>query len=195
MGGGLIATAPLLTEQVEGVVARGMDAFLKSIERQAYRIALVGTGQEADALDIVQDSMLRFVSKYAQKPQQEWKPLFYRILHNQIKDFHRRRKVRGRWLSWLASDDSDDPDPIQEQVDEREKGGEYHLQLSGTFKQLESALRKLPFRQQQAFLLRAWQELSVAETAAVMNCSEGSVKTHYSRALVRLRGQLGDHWP
>jgi len=171
-----------------------MDAFLKSIERPAYRIALVGTGQEADALDIVQESMLRFVDKYARKPDREWKPLFYRILHNQVRDFHRRRMTRSRWFSWLNSDD-DEHDPIQNQIDPREKGAEHELLLSGAFAQLDQALRELPFRQQQAFLLRAWEELSVAETAAAMSCSEGSVKTHYSRALERLRARLGDHWP
>jgi len=171
-----------------------MDAFLKSIERPAYRIALVGTGQEADALDLVQDSMLRFVDKYARKPQPEWKPLFYRILHNRIRDYHRRRSSRSRWFTWLADSD-DEEDPIQNLADHRQKGPEHQVQLDGTFAQLEQALRGLPFRQQQAFLLRAWQELSVAETAAAMNCSEGSVKTHYSRALERLRERLGDHWP
>jgi len=171
-----------------------MEAFLKSIERPAYRIALVGTGQEADALDIVQDSMLRFVDKYARKPYPEWKPLFYRILHNRIKDFHRRRSTRGRWFIWQAGTDEKE-DPIQNLVDQQQKGPEHQAQVSGTFTQLEQALRELPFRQQQAFLLRAWQELSVAETAAIMNCSEGSVKTHYSRAVQRLRERLGDHWP
>lgn len=171
-----------------------MDAFLKSIEGQAYRIALVGTGQEADALDIVQETMLRLVAKYAGKPSQEWKALFYRILHNQIKDFHRRRSTRSRWFSWLAPAD-DEVDPLQNLVDPGQMGPEHELHVSGAFSQLEQALRALPFRQQQAFLLRAWEDLNVAETAAVMNCSEGSVKTHYSRALEKLRDRLGDHWP
>lgn len=171
-----------------------MDTFLKSIEKPAYRMALIGTGQEADALDIVQESMLRFVGKYARKPQAEWRPLFFRILHNQIKDFHRRTNARSRWFSWLVSAEEED-DPLQNQVNPREKGAEYDMQISGTFAQLEKVLQELPFRQQQAFLLRGWQELSVAETATAMNCSEGTVKTHYSRALERLRERLGDHWP
>ena len=172
-----------------------MEAFLKSIERQAYRIALVGTRLDADALDLVQDSMLRFVTKYARKPQQQWKPLFYQILHNSIRDYHRRRKAGNRWLSWLTSVEDSEEDPLENLSDPRQRGAEHEVQLSGAFAQLEQELKDLPFRQQQAFLLRAWEELSVAETAAVMNCSEGSVKTHYFRALERLRERLGDHWP
>lgn len=170
-----------------------MDAFLKSIEKQAYRIALIGTGQPDDALDLVQESMIKLVEKYSQKPPDEWKALFYRILHNQIKDFHRRRSVRSRLFSWLS--DEGDEDPIQKIVDRNEPGPERKLQISGAFAELEEALQELPFRQQQVFLLRAWEDLSVAETATVMKCSEGSVKTHYSRALARLRKKLGDHWP
>ena len=172
----------------------GMDAFLKSVERQAYRIALIGVGQPEDALDLVQESMIRLVAKYADKPETERKALFYRILHNQIKDFQRRRTVRRRWFSWLAVDDGEE-DPIHKFADPHEPGPEQRLKIGGAFAELEQALKELPFRQQQAFLLRSWEELSVAETAQVMRCSEGSVKTHYSRALERLRGKLGDHWP
>jgi RNA polymerase sigma-70 factor (ECF subfamily) len=171
-----------------------MDAFLKSVEKQAYRIALIGTGQPDDALDIVQESMIRLVAKYAGKPEEELKALFYRILHNQIKDFQRKKKVRSRWFSWLAEDDGEE-DPLQKIADPSERGPEHRLKVDGAFAELEDALRGLPFRQQQAFLLRTWEELSVAETAQVMRCSEGSVKTHYSRALSRLREKLGEHWP
>lgn len=172
----------------------GMDAFLKSVEKQAYRIALIGTRQPDDALDIVQESMTKLVVKYANKPEGELKALFYRILHNQIKDFQRRRAVRSRWFSWLTEDDGEE-DPLQKVPDPNEQGPEHKLKVSGAFAELELALKGLPFRQQQAFLLRTWEELSVAETAQVMRCSEGSVKTHYSRALARLREKLGDHWP
>ncbi|OEU71353.1 MAG: RNA polymerase sigma factor [Desulfuromonadales bacterium C00003093] len=173
---------------------RGMDAFLESVEKPAYRIALIGTGQPDDALDLVQESMFRLVEKYSQKPAEEWKALFYRILHNQIMDFHRRKSVRSRCFSWL-SEDNDDEDPLQKLADPNELGPEHRLRVSSAFKQLESALQSLSFRQQQVFLLRSWEDLSVAETARVMKCSEGSVKTHYSRALERLREKLGDYWP
>lgn len=171
-----------------------MDAFLKSVEKQAYRIALIGTGQPDDALDVVQESMIKLVSKYADKPEGELKALFYRILHNQIKDFQRKRTVRSRWFSWLADDESEE-DPIQKIADPNELGAEHRLKIDDAFSELENALKELPFRQQQAFLLRTWEELSVLETARVMRCSEGSVKTHYSRALSKLREKLGDHWP
>ena len=172
-----------------------MDAFLKSVERQAYRIALLGTGQPEDALDLVQESMIRLVTKYADKPEGELKALFYRILHNQIRDFLRRKNVRSRWFSWLSSDEEDDENPLDRLADPNEQGPEHRLQVSGAFAELEDALKGLPFRQQQAFLLRNWEDLSVQETARVMGCSEGSVKTHYSRALSRLREKLGEHWP
>jgi RNA polymerase sigma-70 factor (ECF subfamily) len=171
-----------------------MDAFLKSVEKQAYRIALLATGQPEDALDLVQESMIRLVSKYAGKPEAELKALFYRILHNQIKDFQRKKSVRSRWFSWLNEGDGEE-DPLQRFADPNEPGPEQRLKIDGAFNQLEEALGQLPFRQQQAFLLRCWEELSVVETARVMGCSEGSVKTHYSRALARLREKLGDHWP
>lgn len=171
-----------------------MDAFLKSVEKQAYRIALIGTGQPDDALDIVQESMIKLITKYPDKPEGEMKALFYRILHNQIKDFQRKRTVRSRWFSWLVDDESDE-DPLQKIADPSEHGPEHRLKVDGAFGELEGALKELPFRQQQAFLLRIWEELSVAETAQVMGCSEGSVKTHYSRALTKMREKLGDHWP
>lgn len=171
-----------------------MEAFLKSVEKKAYRIALLGTGQPDDALDIVQESMIKLVTKYAGKPEEELKALFYRILHNQIKDFQRRRTVRSRWFSWLG-DSEDEEDLLQRIADPHELGAEHRLQVDGAFAELEVALKELPFRQQQVFLLRSWEELSVADTARVMGCSEGSVKTHYSRALTRLREKLGDHWP
>ena len=170
-----------------------MDAFLKSVERKAYRIALLGCGQPDDALDVVQESMLKLVAKYADKPEAERKALFYRILHNQIRDFQRRRTVRFRWLSWFGDSNGDD-DPLPQVADPNEPGAEHRMQVDGAFAALEVALRKLPFRQQQAFLLRCWEELSVEETAQAMGCSAGSVKTHYSRALKRLRENLGEHW-
>lgn len=171
-----------------------MDAFLKSVEKPAYRIALLGTGQPEDALDLVQESMVKLVSRYAGKPEGELKALFYRILHNQIKDFQRKRTVRSRWISWLVNDDCEE-DPLQKIADPGEPGPEHRLKVGGAFAELEEALKELPFRQQQVFLLRAWEELSVAETARVMGCSEGSVKTHYFRSISKLREKLGDHWP
>ena len=125
----------------------GMDAFLKSVEKQAYRIALLGTGQPDDALDLVQESMIKLVVKYAGKPEEELKALFYRILHNQIKDYQRKSRVRSRWFSWLGSSD-DEEDRLQKVADPKQQGPEHQLQIDSAFGELEVALRSLPFRQQ-----------------------------------------------
>lgn len=175
--------------------SRDMEAFLGSVERQAYRIALVSTGQREDALDTVQETMLRFVEKYSHAPRQQWKPLFYKILYSRITSLHRRRSIRNRWFSWLLPGDDDGDDPIEAHPDPRSIPLDRAVQVSSAFGVLEQALKELSLRQQQAFLLRAWEELSVAETAVVMQCSESSIKTHYSRALEVLRERLGDHWP
>ncbi len=171
-----------------------MDAFLQSVERQAYRIALVATGQREDALDIVQEAMLRFVEKYAKKPKAAWKPLFYKILYNQIRTLHRRRATQNKWFSWLLPG-KDQLDPVETHPGRGGLEPERAARVNSAYSVLEKALAELSLRQQQAFLLRGWEEMSVAETATVMQCSEGSVKTHYFRALEILRERLGDHWP
>ncbi len=171
-----------------------MDSFLRSVERQAYRIALVNTGQCDDALDIVQDAMLKFVEKYSRKPQEEWKPLFFRILYNQITTAHRKRILKNKWFSWFFSKENEE-NPIEAHPDPHARRPEHTVQVSDACSALEDVLADLSLRQQQAILLRGWQELSVTETAVVMKCSEGSVKTHYFRAREILRDRLGDHWP
>ncbi|QJB56136.1 RNA polymerase sigma factor [Pseudodesulfovibrio sp. zrk46] len=175
-----------------------MESFLKSIEGKAYRMALMQCSHPDDALDLVQDAMFKFVDKYATKPKEQWKPLFYTILNNRIKDLYRKRTVRRKWRMWFSSDkDSDgvDVDPIQTMPDENGIDPEHATKVGDAFELLETVVKTLPQRQQQAFLLRTWEEMSVAETAQAMGCSEGSVKTHYSRAVHTLRDQLGDHWP
>lgn len=157
-------------------------------------MALIGTQQESDAHDLVQEAMLRFVARYSKKPRQEWTPLFYRILQNQLRDFHRSRKARGRWMSWLTSEDGD-ADPLQNLPDPRQRDPEQQLKLGSAFTRLEHELKQLPLRQQQTVLLRVWEGLSVAETAKIMGCTQGSVKTHYSRAVERLRERLKEDWP
>ncbi len=175
-----------------------MEAFLKSIEGKAYRMALLNCSDPDDALDLVQDAMFKFVDKYATKPKEQWKPLFYTILNNRIKDLYRKRSVRRKWRMWFSSerdDDGQEVDPIQTMPDHEALSPEHATKVGDAFEMLQSVLRTLPHRQQQAFLLRTWEEMSVAETAQAMGCSEGSVKTHYSRAVHTLRDQLGDHWP
>ncbi|MDC0335307.1 RNA polymerase sigma factor [Pseudodesulfovibrio sp.] len=171
-----------------------MEAFLKSIEGKAYRMALLKCSDPDDALDVVQDTMFKFVDKYATKPREQWKPLFYTVLNNRIKDLYRKRTVRRKWRLWFSSEKGE-ADPIQAMPDAGAPTPEHSAKVGDAFGALEGALKILPGRQQEAFLLRAWEEMSVAETARAMGCSEGSVKTHYSRAVHTLRDQLGDHWP
>lgn len=170
-----------------------MEHFLESVERQAYRLASLATGNREDALDAVQDAMLRFVTKYRAKPPAQWKPLFYRVLYSQIATQRRKRSLRNRWFLWHK--DHTDLDLLENEPDRRQIPAARRLQIAGAFSALEKALADLSLRQQQAFLLRAWEDLSVSETAAVMNCSESSVKTHYARAVAILQEQLGEHWP
>jgi RNA polymerase sigma-70 factor, ECF subfamily len=172
---------------------QALNGFLAGIERRAYRMAQIALRHEEDALDAVQDAMLQLARRYARRPSAEWRPLFYRILENRIRDLQRRRMVRSRVLAFLpwGGEDEDEsnpveraPDPAPGPLDEVEGG-----QIGAA---LQHAVAKLPARQREAFLLRSLEGLDVAETAAAMGCSEGSVKTHYSRAVHTLREQLGD---
>lgn len=172
-----------------------LNQFLGQIERRAYKMALIATRQREDALDIVQDAMIKLAQSYGHKPPNEWQPLFYRILHNRIMDWHRRKKLENVILKWLPGKKDDDCDAsITDYADENNNPEDIN-KGRGTIQQLELELHQLPPRQRQAFLLRSWEGLSVADTAGVMGCSEGSVKTHYSRALGKLKETLGEHWP
>jgi RNA polymerase sigma-70 factor (ECF subfamily) len=142
------------------------------------------------ALDIVQDAMLKLAEKYAGNPPAELPLLFQRILQNTIRDFYRRQKVRAIWTTPLSSlfgtDSEDEGDPLETlEVTDDSKFSQppaEQLERSQALALIEKALEKLPVRQRQAFLLRYWEELDVSEAAKVMGCSEGSVKTHCSRA-------------
>ena len=185
-----------LTDPEEQTQTRALNQFLAGVELKAFRIAQAALRHEDDALDAVQDAMLQLSRAYAGRPAEEWKPLFYRILENRIRDLQRRRTVRGRIMAWLplrGGDDDDEPDPIA-QAPSPEPQPVRRLELDEAVGALEKALGELPRRQQQAFLLRALEGLDVAATAAAMGCSEGSVKTHYFRALQALRAQLGDFY-
>ncbi len=168
-----------------------LEEFLVNIERRAFRIAEMSTRNREDALDVVQDAMMQLVKKYAHKPAEQWAPLFYRILNNRIMDLHRRNTTQSRWRVWLSNVNEADEgnDPIQElSGDDMDPVDMSNLQDS--VEQVNDAIQQLSLRQRQAFLLRAWEGMDVAETAHVMQCSEGSVKTHYSRAIQYLRKHL-----
>lgn len=174
-----------------------LENFLKGVERRAFRMAEIATGNIDDALDIVQDAMLVLTSRYRDKAQEEWGPLFQCILQSRINDWHRRHKVRNRVFGWLSSrvtDDEDDEDPLAMLEDPAAIDPLLKLSQGVAASTLVDALKLLPLRQQQAFLLRVWEGLDTRQTASAMQCSEGSVKTHFSRAVTTLRQQLEAHW-
>ena len=147
---------------------------------------------EDAALDIVQDAMLKLTEKYADKPAGELPLLFQRILQNTIHDHFRRQKVRSTWTTVLSAlgkgdEKDDDFDPLEtlpaKSNSGRAAGPAEEVEQKQIVGLIEQALARLPARQREAFLLRYWEELDVAETAAAMGCSEGSVKTHCSRAV------------
>lgn len=175
-----------------------MEQFLANVERRALRMAELAVGNRDDALDIVQDAMLALVKKYGSKPADDWPALFHRILQNRIRDWYRRQKSRNSLFGWLPQvfdHDSDPADAVQQAADKRNLDPAHLSGQDAAMETLQQALRSLPLRQQQAFLLRSWEGLDIRQTAYAMGCSEGSVKTHYSRALQKLRQELEDDWP
>jgi RNA polymerase sigma-70 factor (ECF subfamily) len=164
--------------------------FLASVERRAFKQSVFAVHEEQAALDIVQDSMMKLAEKYAQRPSAELPLLFQRILQNTIRDHFRRSKVRSTWTTLLGNlgmgGDDDDVDPLDTlEIDETSNipaSPAAQLEQSQVMAAIEDAVKALPDRQREAFMLRYWEELDVSETAKVMGCSEGSVKTHCSRA-------------
>ena len=167
-----------------------MSDFLASVERRAFKQSVYAVQEDEAALDIVQDSMLRLAEKYSTRPAEELPLLFQRILQNAIRDHFRRQKVRSTWTTLLSSlgmtGDDDDADPLETMdVDAHTNvpaSPAEQLEQGQVMAAIEEAVRGLPDRQREAFMLRYWEELDVSETAKVMGCSEGSVKTHCSRA-------------
>ena len=171
-----------------------LDAFLAGVERRALRRAELATRNREEALDLVQDAMLRLARSYAGRPAGEWPGLFHRILVNRIRDWHRARKLRRRIFFW-EPEGPGQPDEAQHAIeniaDPAGADGEEELQGAQLAGRLEQAMLQLPPRQRETFELRIWEGLSVEQTAAAMGCSAGSVKTHLSRALEALRRNVG----
>ena len=203
----MIKTAALITDhsgqlgrntqrERDLATAAKMNNFLRGVERRAFVIARLATQDEEEALDIVQDAMFKLVQKYSAHPEVEWGALFHAILHSRINDWHRRQKVRNRWrVFFFLSDEEEESglkpeDQVAQTLHLEPETHVLHEEMSGT---LQVAVGQLPLRQQQALLLRAWEGYDIAQTAKIMNCSEGSVKTHYSRAIHSLREKLGDY--
>ena len=167
------------------------------MERRAFRIAQMALRNPDDALDAVQDAMLQLAKRYALRPESEWPPLFYRILQSRIRDCQRRRAVRNRVMSFFGGQresENDPPDPIEAAADLAAREPSEQVAQNIAMQALEIALDGLPTRQREAFVLRILEGLDVADTARSMGCSEGSVKTHLSRAVHSLRQSLGEHW-
>lgn len=168
--------------------------FLAKTERRAYKQALFAVHDEHVALDIVQDSMMKLALKYASKPTEELPLLFQRILQNTIRDYYRRQKIRSLWTTLFSAFTPNDQDKNQEDFDILEtlqikpesnfaEEPDAQLERAQLIGLIEKAMEILPARQREAFILRYWEEMSLAETAMIMKCSEGSVKTHCSRAV------------
>jgi RNA polymerase sigma-70 factor (ECF subfamily) len=179
--------------------SKEIDAFLADVERRAFKQALFTIQDHHSALDVVQNAMLKLVERYHDKPAEELAPLFQRILQNTIHDHFRRSKVRDFWVrlvSPLRDKDDENSETLEslaahaesthQPSPEKEASANQHLAA------IEQALAELPQRQREAFLLRYWEELDVAETAKAMGCSEGSVKTHCFRASNALAAKLKD---
>jgi RNA polymerase sigma-70 factor (ECF subfamily) len=176
-----------------------LSAFLENVERRAFKQAVFAVRDEEAALDIVQDAMLRLAEKYGHRPAEELPLLFHRIVQNAIRDWFRRQKVRSLWTTLLSSlspsrgeDDEQDPLETLQAADgsNRQEAPAEQLERAQVLEIIDQELARLPARQREAFVMRYWEELDVAETARVMGCSEGSVKTHCSRAAHALAAAL-----
>jgi RNA polymerase sigma-70 factor (ECF subfamily) len=175
-----------------------MNRFLADVERRAFRIAQVALRSVEDAQDAVQEAMFQLAKRYADRPTAEWPPLFYKILQSRIRDTQRRRMVRNKVLSFFGGQKEDDddalPDPVAAAPDPAGRDPSEQVAQADAMDALEVALSRLPGRQREAFMLRILEGLDVEQTAQAMGCSEGSVKTHLSRAMHSLRERLGEHW-
>ena len=179
--------------------AQELSDFLTSVEQRAFKQAVYAVRDDDAALDIVQDAMIKLAEKYGDRPVAELPLLFTRILQNRVHDWFRRQKVRNAWVTLFSNmgkkaEENDDFYPLESlsapEDSEIHQDGAQKLEQSQVLHALESEIAKLPVRQREAFLMRYWDELSITDTAKAMNCSEGSVKTHCSRATQTLAKAL-----
>jgi RNA polymerase sigma-70 factor (ECF subfamily) len=171
---------------------RELESFLRNVAPRAFRIARLGLREDQDALDAVQEAMIKLARRYADRPEREWTPLFYAILRNCVHDLQRSHRSRHSLVTWLKRFVPPGDAEAAELGGEASPGPEAQAESLQELSRLERAVALLPARQREAFLLRNVEDLDVSETAIAMGCTEGSVKTHYSRAVRALRERLGD---
>jgi RNA polymerase sigma-70 factor (ECF subfamily) len=177
---------------------KALSDFLKSVERRAFKRSIYHVRDEEAALDIVQDSMMKLAEHYGDKPPAELPMLFQRILSNCTLDWFRRQKTRNALFSNLSDFESGNEDGDFDLLEtfafaegsQQAESAEDTTRRAQTLREIETVIQDLPPRQREAFLMRYWEEMDVAETAAAMGCSEGSVKTHCSRAVQALSKAL-----
>ena len=168
-----------------------IDSFLKEVQVRAFRIAMISIKDEDESKDVVQDSMISLATKYSDRPPDEFAPIFYRILFNKIKDWHRKTIVRRRFFSFIGFSDSK-ADPIESaESDNIDPMKLNEAEEVSTI--IQDSIDNLPSRQKQAFILRNFEGMSVKNVSKVMKCSEGSVKTHYFRAMQKLKIELAEY--
>ena len=173
---------------------RELSDFLKSVEKRAFKRSLFHVRDQEAALDIVQDSMMKLAEHYGDKPVAELPMLFQRILSNSTLDWFRRQKTRNALFTNMSAfegpdDEGGDFDLLETynaQQGESDESAESHTDRKQTLALIDKEIQELPARQREAFLMRYWEEMDIAETAAAMGCSEGSVKTHCFRAIQTL---------
>ncbi|MEN9472887.1 MAG: hypothetical protein RLZZ495_976 [Pseudomonadota bacterium] len=178
---------------------RELSIFLKSVEKRAFKRALYHVRNDESALDIVQDSMMKLAEHYGHKPIEELPMLFQRILSNCTLDWFRRAKTQNALFSNMGDFESASGDEdfdvlehlVSHQNGQQNESAETHTERVQTLREIETEIQNLPLRQREAFLMRYWEDMDVAETAIAMGCSQGSVKTHCSRAIQYLAKSLG----
>ena len=175
-----------------GTVEQRLRFFMQDVTGRALVMMESATqGQQGIAMDLVQEAFISLHKSYSDKTVDEWYPLFYTILNNKLQDWRRKEARRAQPFSWFKKISLDDDDVEQlDIVDEQALNPAEFLDQAVTVEEIQAAIAGLPVRQQQAFMLRAWEGFDTQTTAQIMNCSEGSVKTHYHRAIQGLRASL-----
>lgn len=190
-----MALNPVVNIQILMASTQELSNFLAQVERRAFKQTVYAVRDEHVAMDIVQDAMLKLAEKYIGRPAAEYPMLFQRILQNTMKDYWRRQKIRVAWTTLLSSfgigQDEEEHDPLESMPSQNSQNNPEGLyEQQETIAIIEAEIKNLPTRQREAFIMRYWEEMDVAETAAAMGCSEGSVKTHCSRAVHALAAAL-----